>query len=490
VHEYEVDTRMIQVYNPQAYAHLLLKLASPRTQSATHQFSRKPLTDRIHFLFTKQKSVPMKRLTYLSVLPILGAFFMAFSVEKVVDYQEVEDNSKYFKIVRKNSDAVEFGNVNVTAYNKVSPTLYLYKDKIAFTSGSNEISEAMILDASKYFKNYGYTLSFLSKQFDAKKKSLEKIEISLTDDKNENKKRIIEGDENYPENNEKFSFDLKKMRTKSARSIGGAITIMANRVSGVHFVAPLSPPPPPPVPSALAPPRPPLAPKAPKTSRTLPVPPKPPLAPKAPPKLPVPPKSGLFNNNSSDSAKLIGEGQLGKNPLVFINGKSYPSNVLYKLNPTKIIYSAIYKREGVLKKFGVENLDGAIEINTFKRSSDNLFLSEKQINIAVENEMKRREARSAGKSLTRVTLKDFNGNEKDEIVVYKDGIKRASATVSKGGQILFQIGDVVKTEDEMKEISSQLLGSRVFASEEKKTIDKLGMKINGKPIEAIMKFNY
>lgn len=238
----------------------------------------------------------MKRLTYLSVLPILGAFFMAFSVEKVVDYQEVEDNSKYFKIVRKNSDAVEFGNVNVTAYNKVSPTLYLYKDKIAFTSGSNEISVAMILDASKYFKNYGYTLSILSKQFDATNKNLERIEISLIDEKNENKKRVKDGNENYPENNDKFNFDLKKMRAKSARSIGGAITIMANRDSGPHFVAPLSPPPPPPVPSA--PPRPPLTPKAPKVSPTLPVPPKPPLVPKAPPKPPVPPKLGLNILNS------------------------------------------------------------------------------------------------------------------------------------------------------------------------------------------------
>ena len=259
VHEYEVDTRMIQAHNPQSYAQLLLKIATSTPQLATtHQFSRKPLTDRIHFLFTKQKSVPMKRLAYLSVLPILGAFFMAFSVEKVVDYQEVEESSKYFKIVRKDSDLVEFGNVNVTAYNKVLPTLYLYKDKIAFTSGSNEISEAMIIDASKYFKSYGYTLSVLSKQFDSKKKYLEKIEISLVDIKKEKIKSNKKGNDSYPKNNEKFNFDLRKMRGKSARNIEGAITIMANRSEGICFVASLSPPPPPPVPPA--PPKPPLPP--------------------------------------------------------------------------------------------------------------------------------------------------------------------------------------------------------------------------------------
>lgn len=274
IHEYEVDTRMIKVYNPQTYAQLLLKLAVLEPQLATtHQFSRKPLTDRIHFLFTKQKSVPMKRLAYLSVLPILGAFFMAFSVEKVVKYQEVEESSKYFKIVRENSNSDEFGNVNVTAYNKVLPTLYMYKDKIAFTSGSNEISEAMITDASKYFKSYDYTLSVLSKQIDIKKQGLEKIEISLIDDRKEGIKREKKRNENYPENNQSFNFNLTKMKAKSARSIGGAITIMANRVTGVHFVAPLSPPPPPPVPPSPPPPK------------ALPIPPKPPKAPIAPNKI-------------------------------------------------------------------------------------------------------------------------------------------------------------------------------------------------------------
>ena len=71
VHEYEVDTRMIQAYHPQTYAQLLLKLAHNHQRfSMVHQFSRKPLKDRIHFLFTKQKSTPMKRLAYLSILPI------------------------------------------------------------------------------------------------------------------------------------------------------------------------------------------------------------------------------------------------------------------------------------------------------------------------------------------------------------------------------------------------------------------------------------
>ena len=269
VHEYEVDTRMIQVYNPKKYAQLLLKLATSTPQLATtHQFSRKPLTDRIHFLFTKQKSVPMKRLAYLSVLPILGAFFMAFSVEKVVKYQEVEDSSKYFKIVR-NQDYDGFPDINVKE-NKVISTLYLNKGKIAFIINPNKVSEEAIIDAAKYFKNYGFTLKILSKQLNVTNKDLAKIEISLTEDENNKQERLKSKVSAKTDLPEKFNFNLVKMGKNSDKGLDGIITILAVKTSGLHFVSPLAPPPPPP---------PPLAPKV------LPIPPKPPKAPDAPNKV-------------------------------------------------------------------------------------------------------------------------------------------------------------------------------------------------------------
>jgi BlaR1 peptidase M56 len=728
VHEYEVDTRMIQAYNPQTYAQLLLKLASSNLQLAmTHQFSRKPLTDRIHFLFTKQKSVPMKRLAYLSVLPILGAFFMAFSVEKVVDYQVIEKpDEKYFKVYKKPDSKVN--NEVLVKENKIVSNLVYGKNRVALTMNPSKLSMEAIDAASGYFENIGFNLEVTSFSFYNGSKQMDSFELSLIENSENKKKYRSKITDEKTELPSKYTFDLKKMKRKGLDDI---ITIFADRSTGEYFVASLVPPPPPPVP-----PLPPLPPPPPVKGKTklsmvrtinatglivdsetlLPLnnaelyddnnqllgktntdgffdiefgvnkegeirfklfvkkdgyakftqgehwgdlndnlnatyyfglgkkwgssepfselvtgkkytsydeiqkkfsfvkddldfekkieiakknnsllvhkidndyylisdsgwikmnsendkiivngdkifsanvinlyvkrkcvegmspiqsknasfeiqdkcSPSKPLI-----KVGMKSQSGkdekgeiMINNErffyatntegvttiynrfgvqvdkkgkpltvgnlfsiKKDSIKLIGDGELGKNPLVFINGKSYPSNILHKLNPTKISNSATYRSEAVLKKFGVENSDGAIEINTFNRSNEDLFLSEKQINIAIKNEVKRREARSSGKTLTRVTLKEFDGMEKDEVVVYKDGRHRASATVSKGGQILFQVGDVVKTEDEMKEINSQLLGNTVFATEEKKAIEKLGMKINGKPIEAIMKFN-
>jgi BlaR1 peptidase M56 len=253
VHEYEVDTRMIQTYNPQMYAHLLLKLANPAAQSATHQFSRKPLTDRIHFLFTKQKSVPMKRLAYLSVLPILGAFFMAFSVEKVIDYQVVDKpDEKYFKVYEKADSQVN--NEVLVKENKVVSNLIYGKNRVALTMNPAKISLDAIVAASPYFKKIGFNLDVITFSYHNSSKELDKFEISITEDIENKKKyrsKITDTKSNLPS---KFTFDLKKMKGKKLDDI---ITIFADRSTGKHFVASLAPPPPPPVPP-LPPPPPPV----------------------------------------------------------------------------------------------------------------------------------------------------------------------------------------------------------------------------------------
>ena len=268
VHEYEVDTRMVQVYNPKKYAQLLLKLAVGEYSASTpqlvvtHQFSRKPLTDRIHFLFTKQKSVPMKRLAYLSVLPILGAFFMAFSVDKVVDYQEVEESSKYFKIVRGEKIEISESDMSKLAIMR------LMNEEIQLLIGFNKLSNESIVDAENYFKNYGFTLDIVDYRVDNKGKSTS-IELSLLeDDKAEKQKNRSK---NYEMYNDGGQFDLVEFRKLSKEDKGMFLSIRANKKTGSHSVSLAHIPP---IPS-----RPPLAPKV------LPIPPKPPKAPATPNKI-------------------------------------------------------------------------------------------------------------------------------------------------------------------------------------------------------------
>lgn len=223
VHEYEVDMRMVQTHNPQVYAQLLLKLATSRPVLATtHQFSRKPLTDRIHFLFTKQKNVPMKRLAYLSIIPILVIFFMAFSVEKVVNYRTVP--AKYLKVIK--GDAIISNSNDLT---KIS-VLKLKKDEVALFIGFDKISKDAIVEASNYFKAYGFTLKVINQEFGSGKK-LSKIEISLVEE-NRVKKREKGV---YESSNDGNIYDLNSLRNgnKDKRQF---ISITANRNTGQHTV--------------------------------------------------------------------------------------------------------------------------------------------------------------------------------------------------------------------------------------------------------------
>jgi beta-lactamase regulating signal transducer with metallopeptidase domain len=268
VHEYEVDSRMIQAYNPQTYANLLLKLASttPRL-SLAHQFSRKPLTDRIHFLFTKQKSTPMKRLAYLSILPLLGVLLTAFSVEKVVKYQVVEKpDEKYFKVIKKPDNQV---NNEVTLKNDKPVSNLIYgKNKVAFSLNPNDIAEGKALDeATKYFKNIGFSLEMTRFEFYNNKKGLEKIELTLTEEKSNKVKYRSKKPDKKSELPAKFMFDLAKMKGSiKGKGLDDIITIFADRSTGEHFVAPLAPPPPPPVPPM--PPKMPPPPPAPVKGKT------------------------------------------------------------------------------------------------------------------------------------------------------------------------------------------------------------------------------
>jgi beta-lactamase regulating signal transducer with metallopeptidase domain len=265
VHEYEVDTRMIQAYNPQTYASLLLKLTSTTSRlSMIHPFSRKPLTDRIHFLFTKQKSTPMKRLAYLSILPILGVLLTAFSVEKVVKYQVVEESSKYFKILKNREASMEINN----DMTQVS-SLRLLKDEISLAVSYDKISKELIEEVGKYFKKYGFTLQTIMSRTDSKSKGqLTAIEISLVEiDRDTKMKQRKKG--TYEMSNDGFIIDLNYWR-KENKDKRGFISIIANKKTGQHSVslAQLSIPPPPPVPP-MPPKMPPPAPMKGKTKLSM-----------------------------------------------------------------------------------------------------------------------------------------------------------------------------------------------------------------------------
>ncbi len=245
VHEYEVDSRMIEQFHPQTYAHLLLKLAGLKVQPMIiHSFSRKPLSDRIHFLFTKQKSIPMKKLAYLSVLPILGLIMMAFSFENVV--------KKFQEKPNKNVESPQHSALNNYPDVKVSDNKELFtvntndkKGQIFMTLSPRKVTPDLVNGiVAEHFKSYGYLIKVKNVAYN-KDKKLTHIEISLDEnEKNKNardKKKVKVAD--LPSH---FNFDLSKMVNKNPKELDAMIVLFADKTTGEHFVAPLGPPPPPP----------------------------------------------------------------------------------------------------------------------------------------------------------------------------------------------------------------------------------------------------
>lgn len=82
-HEFLADRETSRVADKKVYASLLLNLAIPAKQLATHSFSKLPLKNRIMMLY-KEPNAKLKRLAYLAILPVLLICCMAFINRKEI----------------------------------------------------------------------------------------------------------------------------------------------------------------------------------------------------------------------------------------------------------------------------------------------------------------------------------------------------------------------------------------------------------------------
>ncbi|OYU93062.1 MAG: hypothetical protein CFE21_21935, partial [Bacteroidetes bacterium B1(2017)] len=96
IHEYEVDELMTKSFNQKEYANLLLKLGVFAELSFVNQMSKKPLSQRIHFMF-KPATIQTKKYLYLIAIPLIAAAFMAFTKEKIVKVLREKGNTKTVK---------------------------------------------------------------------------------------------------------------------------------------------------------------------------------------------------------------------------------------------------------------------------------------------------------------------------------------------------------------------------------------------------------
>jgi hypothetical protein len=105
---------------------------------------------------------------------------------------------------------------------------------------------------------------------------------------------------------------------------------------------------------------------------------------------------------------------LGKNPLVLINGEEFPATVLTRVDPTKfgMTYVAKPNDPKAISNYGIRAVDGVVDIKTI---DDCFFMTEEERMVAIENV--RKVLNMFKERLSKRFLRNDEGNEVMLIVV-------------------------------------------------------------------------
>lgn len=406
IHEYEVDSLMSATHDSRDYAHLLLKLSIGTNSLIINQFSTKPLSDRIQFLFTKPTK-NMKKLLYFLSIPIIGVGVMAFAQEKV----KMVYKDKF--TANQNSENPLTEDKEITAKNDTIKNEKVFSD----TLRQNIISQ---IDSLKFCRLVDFKLNF---------EKMDSLTI-IADGQSliKGKDYIIK--DKYAFLDQKYEKSKIGIRVHSSYNIGGpgSYYLYPNLVKLDEKSYPML-----------------------NKAKNLPifVANKDNIISLNNSKLPKLPTSFSKISRNQDTLRTILEtNELGKNPLVIIDGREYPSSILYRINPNIIRNSEFYPQSNQrgIEKYGLRATDGVIVLNTIA-NQELVLANEKQHKIAIDNIKKQLDAPK--KRIQRVVLKDLDGKEYEKVSVMRPDLTSVhfSITIPVGGKVTYTIDGKTVDED-------------------------------------------
>lgn len=365
IHEYEVDALMSAMYDGREYAHLLLKLGIAPNTLITNQFSTKPLSERIQFLF-KTPTKNMKKLLYFLSLPLIAVGVMAFAEEKIARvYQEKTLKSSIPKSVVEGKILAEKviakqtynDTLKKTKINKIDSSRFSYNTNVKVPK--NKVDSFNVISNQEYLvEGRDYVVKnnviFLNSAYKNTKIAYRLYMKPL-------------GSIIYPELTKLNKVEFPDMRFASKTPI-----VLAKNENNSLF-----------------------------RYTTLQTRPSTPFS--------------KISKNQDTLRTILETNKLGKNPLVFINGEEYPSSVLYRINPDVVTSTAFYppNNQSGIERFGEVAKDGIIKIST--KEDDFIFKNDKQHKIAIENVKKR--LIESKKRVRRQIYQNSNGVKYEEISI-------------------------------------------------------------------------
>jgi hypothetical protein len=135
---------------------------------------------------------------------------------------------------------------------------------------------------------------------------------------------------------------------------------------------------------------------------------------------------------------------LGPSPLVLINDKEYPKDILYKISTRGIRASSFYPPNNGTTKYGEKAKDGAVVILTRDGEINYLTNTERQ------NLLKQQAAK--GKFFSRITLTNEDGSKYDVARITRATGSGASANMETNGKIAFIINNKLYNEAQFKRL--------------------------------------
>ncbi|RYE30655.1 MAG: hypothetical protein EOP42_11835, partial [Sphingobacteriaceae bacterium] len=143
---------------------------------------------------------------------------------------------------------------------------------------------------------------------------------------------------------------------------------------------------------------------------------------------------------------------LGKNPLVVIDGKVYPKDILYKISPSCIKGSTVISPNPTVKRLGRPVKDGYVEIKTQKGKITYSTPFERE-NLIKESNIPK------GQFYTRLRLHDLKrGGYIDKIIIHEKS-SGMSADLELNNKAGFLINNKLYSEQQVKTLPSSIIES-------------------------------
>lgn len=168
---------------------------------------------------------------------------------------------------------------------------------------------------------------------------------------------------------------------------------------------------------------------------------------------------------------------LGDNPLVIINGKEYPAEILTRLNPENSSSSfSLPNNERAIQKYGEKARDGYYVLDSRAE-----FIISDPKKLVIAKEIAEKHLNAPKKRVLRIGYTDIDNKEYENIYIHREDktFIHFGITVPKNNKVLFMIDSNQVTEDEIENMTPQIVQGACGEKIDERMINHYGEILKG-----------